>query len=116
VDDDEDTLELYAWCMRAAGWHVDTAANAAEALTTAVASTPDVIVMDLHMPVMSGVQAAQMLKHDPRTAHVPIVACTAYWKGFSAAVKGATFHGVIEKPCTPEDVLAYVERLLRTRE
>src|SRR5258708_30085721 len=62
VDDDEDTREMYAWCMRAAGWIVETAADGADALLLAPVFEPDVIVMDLHLPTVDGIEATRRLK------------------------------------------------------
>ena len=77
VDDDVDTRDLYAWCMIASGWLVHAVANGAEALIAAPVVGPDVIVMDLHMPVLGGLDAIREIKRNDATKHVPIVACTA---------------------------------------
>jgi two-component system cell cycle response regulator DivK len=78
VEDDEDTREMYAWCMRAAGWLVDVAADGAEALLAVPMREPDVIVMDLHMPVLGGLDAIRRLKRNDATMHIPVVAYTAF--------------------------------------
>jgi two-component system response regulator AtoC len=115
VEDDEDTREIYAWCMRAAGWHTDAVTNGLEALAVAASFAPDVIVMDLHMPELSGIEATRRLKRDTRTAHIPVVACTAYGRLHVAEVVDAGFDEVVDKPCTPEELRALIEQVLARR-
>jgi CheY-like chemotaxis protein len=117
VDDNDDTRELYGWCMRAAGWFVGGAANGAEALLVAPAFEPDVIVMDLNMPVLGGIEAIRRLKSDEDTMHVPIVALTAYdLDGNRAAARGAGCDEFVTKPCEPDDLRALLETMVKSRE
>jgi CheY-like chemotaxis protein len=112
VEDHEDTREIYAWCMRAAGWHVDTVTNGLEALVVATAKEPDVIVMDLNLPVLDGIAATRRLKTDERTAHIPVVACTAFGLDNEAEMREAGFDVLVLKPCTPEELYEVVESLV----
>jgi CheY-like chemotaxis protein len=113
VEDHEDTRGLYAWCMRAAGWHVDEVVDGAEAVAIAAAFAPDVIVMDLHLPVLDGIEAARALRRDARTEHIPIVACTAFARQHSVAdLQDAGFDYLVVKPCTAEDLRDTVAKLL----
>ena len=114
VEDSDDVREIYALCMRAAGWAVNAVSNAFDALEHATEASPDVIVMDLHMHGLDGVETARLLKNDPRTAHVPVIACTAFWREHQGG--GHVFDGVVRKPCEPEELLAYVERYFVERE
>jgi CheY-like chemotaxis protein len=115
VEDDEDTREIYAWCMRAACWHVDAVANGAEAIAVAAAFDPDVIVMDLHMPELSGIEATRRLKRDARTARIPVIACTAYGHQHLNEMLDAGFTDLVEKPCTPEELRELIENLVGGR-
>ena len=77
---------------------------------------PDVIVMDLAMPRMSGISAAHHLKHDPRTRKTPIILLTGY--ALRAIRDGALEMGVdvfLTKPCLPEDLESHVRQLLERR-
>jgi CheY-like chemotaxis protein len=112
VDDDADLREAYAWCMRAAGWHVDTAEGATQALAIATAVAPLVIVMDVHMPDVDGIEATRWLRKQPQTMRVPILACTAFGSTHAAELRAAGFDGVIEKPCPPDELVARVEQFL----
>ncbi len=117
VDDDEDTRDLYAWCMRAAGWFVQVASNGAEALLAASLYEPDVIVMDLHMPLLGGLDAVRLLRRDNDTKHVPIVACTALEPlTFEIEARDAGCDEFVPKPCEPEVLRDLLEAMVtRTR-
>jgi CheY-like chemotaxis protein len=113
VDDDEDTRELYAWCMRAAGWAVELAANGAQGLLVAVVPEPDVIVMDLHMPVLGGLDAIRRLKCDEATKHVPVVACTALDpRSSEVEARNAGCDEFVAKPCEPEALRDLLETMV----
>jgi CheY-like chemotaxis protein len=116
VEDHADTREIYAWCMRAAGWHVEVATNGVAAVVLATATEPDVIVMDLNLPALDGIAATRALKSDERTANIPVVACTAYLQEHGGDVEDAWFEELVTKPCTAEDLRDVVEMVaLRTR-
>jgi CheY-like chemotaxis protein len=114
VDDDEDTRELFAWCMRAAGWVVEVAKNGAQALLVALVPQPDVIVMDLHMPVLGGLDAIRRLKRDEATKHVPVVACTALdQRSSEMEARAAGCDEFLAKPCEPEALRDLLEAMVR---
>ena len=75
VEDIEDSRSiLVVMLQRYCGYETMEAATGFEAVEKATADKPDLIVMDLGLPGMSGVDAAKILKHNPSTAHIPIVA------------------------------------------
>jgi twitching motility two-component system response regulator PilH len=116
VDDDPDTRDLYAWCMMASGWLVHAVENGAEALIAAPVVEPDVIVMDLHLPVLGGLEAIRQIKRHEATKHVPIVACTAFEarsSEFEAKIAGCD--EFVPKPCEPEALRELLEVLVAGR-
>jgi CheY-like chemotaxis protein len=114
VEDDEDTREMYAWCLRAAGWIVEAAADGAEALVSALVFEPDVIVMDLCLPVVDGLEAARQLKASEMTRGIPIVACSAFDIGQADALaRQAGCEGFVAKPCSPDDLCILLENVVR---
>jgi two-component system cell cycle response regulator DivK len=116
VDDDEDSLELYAWCMRAAGWLVDGAANGEEALFLAGYFAPDVIVMDLRLPGMDGLEATRRLRAAPHTRHIPIVALSAMDRRLAETLAmEAGCESFVAKPCPPESLRAFLENMVAGR-
>ena len=114
VDDDADTLEMYAIYLGTGGFRVLMAPNGVEAIETAQREHPDVIVMDLMMPRLDGWEATRRLKGDGRTRRIPIIACTGGNAFGSSAERAldAGCDGYLTKPCLPADLLAEVRRVL----
>jgi CheY-like chemotaxis protein len=99
VDDNEMFIEMTSFVLRAATYVVETAADAAEALARIPVFRPDLILMDIQMPGIDGLELTRRLKADPATRHIPVVAFTAYAeKGDELPLKAAGFAGYIGKP------------------
>lgn len=112
VDDHEDTREMYAWCMRASGWHVAVVTDGEAAVRAASTFKPDVIVMDLRLPLLGGVEAIRYLRGSPSTESIPIVACTGLGRAHEAEARAAGCDEFVEKPCPPDELCALLERLV----
>jgi CheY-like chemotaxis protein len=110
VDDHDDAREMLAMILDAGGYQVATAVNGQEGLDQAARARPDVIIMDLFMPVMDGYEAARALKADPSLAAVPIVAYTA--RSHPPETEGGLFAACCLKPCLPDELLATLARVL----
>jgi two-component system phosphate regulon response regulator PhoB len=78
VDDEEDILSVYNAKLQKAGFRTVTATNGAEAIQIAVDQHPDLILMDMKMPVMDGVEALMKLKENPATKDIKVVFLTAF--------------------------------------
>jgi CheY-like chemotaxis protein len=113
VDDNVDIRDLYAAYLQHQGVEVHTAADGDQAVRRAARLVPDVIVMDLLMPVIDGVAAIHQLKLDARTSRIPIIALTASHQPETrlAAVE-ARCDGFLTKPCLPEDLLTGLRTVL----
>jgi two-component system cell cycle response regulator DivK len=117
VDDYPDAREMYSVYLEFSGFHVVEAANGIEALQRAVDALPDIILMDLSLPVMDGWEAMRRLKADVRTAHIPIVALTGHaLAGISEGAKRAGCNAFVTKPCLPEDLVKEIRKVLDERE
>lgn len=117
VEDYEDAREMYRDYLEFAGIRVETARDGVEALAKAKAIDPDVVLMDLSLPVMDGWEATRRLKADPATAHVPVLALSAH----AASAEGerareAGCDGFISKPCIPADLVARLAAYLTPTE
>ena len=116
VDDSVHTREVYAMYLNAVGYDARTASNGEEAVVLAGVITPDVIVMDLVLPGISGNTAARLLKLDPRTRRIPVILLTGHPE---RAIQGrALERGVddfLTKPCLPNDLEGHVRRLIDKR-
>ena len=113
VEDDATNLELTIVLLEEAGYEALTATSAEAALRLAAAERPDLILMDLQLPGMTGYEAARRLKADPTTAAIPVVALTADAKrGTEARAKGAGCDGYLTKPLETAALRATLRRFL----
>jgi CheY-like chemotaxis protein len=113
VEDQQDLRLLYAEHLTMSGFDVIEAANGAEAIHSTVSLLPDIVVMDLSLPVVDGWEATRRLKADARTAHIPVVALTAH--DGSGELQRATSAGCdwfVPKPCPPDALITELRRVL----
>ncbi len=117
VDDYSDAREMYAEYLQFSGYDVVEASNGMEALQRALDTAPDIILMDLSLPVMDGWEATRRLKSDERTAPIPVVALTGHaLAGISEGAKKAGCDAFITKPCLPEDLVREIRTVLDRRD
>lgn len=117
VEDDEDILELVVYNLSKEGFQVSHAMSGEDALQRAFKDTPDLIVLDLMLPELDGLEVCRRLKRDPRTQHIPIVMLTA--KGEESDIVTGLELGAddyITKPFSPRVLMARVRAVLRRRE
>lgn len=113
VDDYPDAREMYTEYLEFSGFDVVEAGNGMEALQRAVDCAPDIILMDLSLPVMDGWEATRRLKADHRTASIPVVALTGHaLAGISEGAKKAGCDAFVTKPCLPEDLVREIRKIL----
>src|SRR5258705_7628014 len=113
VDDYPDAREMYAEYLEFSGFEVVEAGNGMEALQRAIDASPDIILMDLSLPVMDGWEATRRLKADDRAASIPVVALTGHaLAGISEGAKKAGCDAFVTKPCLPEDLVKEIRKVL----
>jgi CheY-like chemotaxis protein len=111
VDDEEDFLELTSLFLKSAGYEVECARAADEAVARAVRHPPDVILLDILLPGCDGLEILETLRSEPETAGVPVVACTALGHRDSGPLLvHAGFDGLVAKPIDWREL----DRLLRS--
>jgi CheY-like chemotaxis protein len=104
---------MYGEYLEYSGYDVIQAANGMEALQRAMDDKPDIILMDLSLPVMDGWEATRRLKANARTASIPVVALTGHaLAGISEGAKQAGCDSFVTKPCLPEDLVKEIKRIL----
>lgn len=116
VDDEEDILELVRYNLTKNGYEVDGAASGEEALNKARTRPPDLIILDLMLPGVDGLDVCKMLKSDPKTSFVPIIMLTA--KSEDADIVAGLELGAddyVVKPFSPRVLLARMKAVLRRR-
>jgi CheY-like chemotaxis protein len=115
VDDFADNREMYSEYLGFSGYRVIEARNGVEAIEQAVAKKPDIIIMDLSLPVMDGWEATRRLKADERTRGIPVVALTGHaLAGHSKGAKEAGCDSFLAKPCLPDQLVAEIRRMLQS--
>lgn len=114
VDDEEDILELIGYNLARDGYFVDTAKTGESALEIARREKPDLVILDLMLPGIDGLDVCRRLKRDSRTASIPVVMVTA--KGEDADIVTGLELGAddyVTKPFSPRVLLARVKAVLR---
>lgn len=117
VDDNATNLKLVAYLMRANGYTVETALDAESAIDAIRVNHPDVILMDIQLPGIDGLELTRRLKADPGTRDIVIVAVTAYaMKGDQAKALAAGCDDYITKPIDTRSLPDTIARHLAKRE
>jgi CheY-like chemotaxis protein len=119
VDDDADFVESTKTVLESKPYEVIVAINGDEALSKAREENPDLILLDIIMPVEDGFTAAEQLKKDPQLAKIPVLMLTSYsTKGVETSIPISRGYGLeaedyIDKPVSPRDLLAIVAKHLK---
>lgn len=110
IEDDEATRELFAQALHMAGFHVRTAADGLSALRVLEVFTPDVIVVDLRLPVAGGTQVVEGARRRPSTSRIPIIAISGHEEDLDVARADPEVIAVIRKPFTTHELVRAVTR------
>jgi CheY-like chemotaxis protein len=113
AEDEPDIRELIAFTLRFAGHNVVTVGNGVEAVEAAKHAQPDLILMDVRMPRMTGYEACQLIKSDLEVQHIPVVFLSA--KGQDAEIRIGIEAGASDyllKPFAPNELTEHVTQLL----
>ena len=117
VEDRLDSRELYAQYLTFAGFSVVTAINGHEAISLAQLLRPDIILMDIRLPGMDGLEATADLKRQPTLAHIPVVATTAdSSREMADRCRSAGCASFISKPVLPDAVAQHLRSVLSSGE
>jgi len=114
VDDEEDVLELVRYNLDKNGYKVDVATSGEQALGKARAKPPELIMLDLMLPGIDGLEVCKKLKSDPKMEHIPIIMLTA--KGEESDIVTGLELGAddyVTKPFSPRVLIARVRRILQ---
>jgi two-component system, cell cycle response regulator DivK len=114
VDDSEKNLKLARDVLRTAGFRTLEAASGAEAVALATANLPDVILMDLELPDMDGMEVLRKLAETPPTTEIPVVALSAHRLDGDERLLAAGFAGYLAKPMSVSDFPDQVRAFLHS--
>ena len=114
VDDYPDALEIWGLYLRSLGYDVETAEDGLTAVEMAHNKLPDIIVLDLELPGITGFEAAVRLRQAPDTCSIPMIAATGYSHATQLDhARNSGFDSIVVKPCEPAMLVAEIERLLQ---
>ena len=116
VEDFDDAREMYRDYLEFSGFRVDTARDGREAIDKARARHPALVLMDLSLPVIDGWEATRLLKADPATRNILIVALSAHALAADGErARTAGCDGFIAKPCLPSDLVEEISTYLKAQ-
>jgi len=116
IEDSPVNMALTVAILENAGHVVLQADHAGEGMEMARREQPDLVLMDIQLPDIDGLAATRMLKSDPRTAHLPVIALTAFaMKGDEDDTRAAGCDGYVTKPIRYKEFLAEMDAVMRRR-
>ena len=113
AEDENDIRDLITFTLRFANYDVVTASNGEEAVTQARNEVPDLILMDVRMPRMTGYEACAAIKLEPNLKNIPIIFLSA--KGQDSEIQAGLQAGGVEyllKPLAPDQLTAHIQAIL----
>ena len=114
VDDEAHILQVLSLKLRHCGYHITTAVDGEDALHQVQVNLPDLVITDVQMPFMNGLEFARTLCDNKETSHIPVVVLTA--RGHTLATSDTDIPNVqkvISKPFSPRGIVELVEELLK---
>lgn len=113
VDDYADALDIWSIYLQSIGYRVSTAADGLRGVSLAEDLLPDLMVLDLELPGLTGFEAATRLRAGTRTKDIPLIAVTGYSHARQLEMaRQVGFDAVVVKPCDPDHLVQEIERLL----
>jgi two-component system cell cycle response regulator DivK len=113
VEDQEDNRQILRDLLASAGFRMIEAWDGKQALTVARSQQPDLILMDIQLPILDGYEATRSIKRDPELKHIPIIAVTSYaLSGDETRAREAGCDAYVAKPYSTRHLLAKISQLL----
>ena len=114
VEDQEDNRRILRDLLTSADYEMTEAENGEEALAAVAKNRPDLILMDIQLPVLDGYEATRRIKADPTLKDIPVIAVTSYaLSGDEAKARAAGCDDFVPKPYSPRQLLAKIRGFLR---
>jgi len=113
VEDQEDNRQIMRDLLTANDYEMTEAENGEEALAAVAKDRPDLILMDIQLPIMDGCEATRRIKADPSLSSIPIIAVTSYaLSGDEEKARAAGCNDFVPKPFSPRHLLAKIRQYL----
>jgi two-component system cell cycle response regulator DivK len=114
VEDQADNRKIIRDMLRATDYEITEAENGEQALTAIAKQRPDLILMDIQLPIMDGYTATSQIKADPELRSIPIIAVTSYaLNGEEKKARAAGCDDYVPKPFSPRQLLAKIRQYLQ---
>ena len=116
VEDQEDNRQILRDLLGSAGFRMVEAHDGEQALLVARSQRPDLILMDIQLPILDGYEATRAIKRDPELKHIPVIAVTSYaLSGDEARAREAGCDAYVAKPYSTRHLLAKIGQFLEQR-
>ena len=113
VEDHEDNLQILRDLLASAGYDMIEAGNGEDGIAAAAAERPDLILMDIQLPILDGYEATRRIKFDPALKGIPIIVVTSYaLSGDEEKARAAGCDAYVAKPYSPRQLLARIRDFL----
>jgi len=113
VEDNEYNLKIVRQLLNRTSYRLIEAVDGEQGVATAHSELPDLILMDIQLPKLSGLEATRRLRADPKTAHIPIIVITSFaLSGDSEKAKDAGASAYLAKPYSPRELLQMIRKLV----
>src|SRR5215218_10268676 len=113
VEDQEDNMQIFFYFKQKTAYEIVEAENGEEALAAVAKRRPDLILMDIQLPIMDGYEATRHIKADPALQSIPIIAVTSYaLSGGEEKARAAGCDDFVAKPFSPRQLLAKIKEYL----
>jgi two-component system cell cycle response regulator DivK len=113
VEDQEDLRDIARFTLEGAGYEVGEAATGSEAVAKAETENPDLVLMDIQLPVLDGYETTRRIKALPGMAHTPVIAVSSFaMKGDEERARAAGCDAYVTKPYSPKQLLGLVRQFL----
>jgi two-component system, cell cycle response regulator DivK len=112
VEDDRYLLDILGSILRFSGYDIIEAKSGGEAIEKAASAKPGLILLDLNLPDMKGLDAARAIRRNQRTAHIPVIACSAYGEKEREEALRSGMVDYLQKPFSAQVVKAKVEEFI----
>jgi two-component system cell cycle response regulator DivK len=110
IEDQEDNRRIMRDLLTSAGFEIVEAVDGESGVAAAAAHVPDLILMDIQLPIFDGLEATRRIKAQAALRHIPIIAVTSYaLSGDEAKARAAGCDGYVTKPFSPRQLLAKVK-------
>jgi two-component system cell cycle response regulator DivK len=113
VEDQEDNRQILRDLLSSSGYDLTEAGDGEEALKSVAEKRPDLILMDIQLPIMDGYEATRRIKADPQTSNIPVIVVTSYaLSGDEGKATAAGCDAYVTKPYSPKQLLAKIREYL----